>query len=191
MAARCTNVECPSPAVRWHSGAWVHTDTGLRSCTTGSGGLVMPPLAQQHPRTPDQLFWRCPTCGTWAPVRAFQDGSGGAYARCYGPAGARHLPTTWTSSVDLSPPADTPPLPEPRNGAASAPAAEEPVWEYGIEYHYSPGRWHVLPNLVISDQEAAERELAKRRRGFGEGGTKAYRLLKRRAPGPWAQVNGA
>lgn len=192
---RCTNVACPAPAVRWDRAAavWVHRTTGERSCALGAGRL-MPPLTQRRSRRPDQLFWPCPACGTWVPVRPVQDGAGGLYARCCGPARYRHAPTTWVSAEGLEAPpepVDTPPVPEQRNGFHEAlPAGGEATWEYGIEYHYSPDRWHVLPNLATADRASAERELARRRRGFGEGGTRAYRLLRRRAAGPWAQVPG-
>lgn len=180
--------------VRWDkdSGIWIHFETKLRSCQMASGALLMPPLAQQRTRLPDQLFWSCPVCGTWVHVRPIQDGDDGLYARCYGPASHRHDPTTWVSAEGLeapTEPVDTPPVPEQRNGIhAVLLAAEEATWEYGIEYHYSPGRWHLLPNLLITDEAAAERELDKRRRSFGEGGKLAYRLVRRRAPGPWVRV---
>lgn len=191
MTTHCTNVECPSPAVRWdgRTGAWVHRDSGLRSCQAARG-LLMPPFVQQKTRLPGQLFWHCPTCGTWVTVQKLR-GTDDLYARCYGPASARHDPTRWVSVEGLEPPEDTPPLPEQRNGIHEVLlAAEEDSWEYGIEYHYSPERWHVLPNVTFANREDAERELAKRRRGFGEGGRKAYRLLKRRAAGPWSTVGG-
>jgi hypothetical protein len=89
---------------------------------------------------------------------------------------------TWTPGTppvtfsDLAPPVDT--SAEVAESTADAEPKEEV--EFGIEYHYAPGRWHVLPNIVFTDESDAWRAVRSR--------TGDYRVVKRRAPSRWEPI---
>lgn len=73
-------------------------------------------------------------------------------------------------------------LPLERTDPAPASEPDQTPLEYGIEYHYSPGRWHVLPNTTFTDPVAAAKAVGQRNKARG---AEDYRPVRRRAAGPW------
>lgn len=79
-------------------------------------------------------------------------------------------------------------LPYPRPEAEPEPSGpcDPEAIEYGIEYHYSPGRWHVLPNITFTDPVTAAKGVLQRNKAHG---AEDYRLVQRKAAGMWEPLD--